>query len=102
MGQGWRCSSAVRPGCWQMGDSARLFDTYTTTDCDTTDLVMGESIHNLRDMLKIFCRKFEAKTPAQEQQVCYDLPVHSYSTHLKNVEDTFYDHFTRIECPEDQ
>jgi len=81
---------------WQMGDSARLFDTYTTTDCDTTDLVMGESIHNLRDMLKIFCRKFEAKTPAQEQQVCYDLPVHSYSTHLKNVEDTFYDHFTRM------
>lgn len=81
----------------QLGTDAEPLQGFQNCACEGVNgIVMGEYIHSLRDILKIFVKKFETKTKAQERQLCYNIPSHSYLTDLEELRDTYYDHLTRM------
>ncbi|UQZ09575.1 putative polyprotein [Freshwater macrophyte associated picorna-like virus 14] len=80
--------------------NARFVDSHPSFACMATDsdpmidMVMGETVENLRDVLKVFTLKHES-TMTTESSITF--PTHRFNTNQEDrAEDTFYDHLMRI------
>jgi len=84
---------------WQFQDHAEPLRGLTHADPDFSvrgfkDIVMGEDIRSLRDVLKMSCQKWSVVTKVANIETT--IPVHSLLQEGSKLDDTYYDHFIRL------
>ncbi|APG77927.1 hypothetical protein [Beihai picorna-like virus 96] len=84
---------------WQLGSNAPFFKEFERLSNSCLDVVMGEKVYTLKDILRISCRKYTVKLPSLHKHLF--LPRHRFFTNDEIIDEigygpTFYDYVLRM------